>query len=447
MSADRAAWRNDLRRHAPLAAFGVATVTAVVYWTVLAADQWFIRDDWAFLVTRPLVRELEGTSAWLFGPQDGHWMTVPILVQDVLRSWFGLDSYWPFLVPTMLLHLAAAVLVRVLARRIGVAPWTATVVASLVLLFGNGWENVVFAVQITYNLALVAFLAQLLLVDHDGPAGRRDAVAGALAVVGVMSSGLGPVLTAGTAAVLLVRRRWIATAVAVGPAALVYLWWLIAWADDPTGDQGRPTAGGVLRFARLGLTATLTSMTGQVILAGAAVLGLVGVATWTRPTLRVRTIVVVLTALPVVLLLGIGWQRAVFGIGSAASSRYQYVTAVLLAVPLALAVDQLRRYHRAALVAAYAVIGLSILGNVRYGVDAADDWAARSGAARRTYSLLAGSALTATVDQSLVPVPFDPDVPVGRLGILVRDGAIEPTPPVTDADQSLVRTVLGLPPP
>ncbi len=44
----------------------------------------------------------------------------------------------------------------------------------LLLVFGAGWENLMFAVQIVYNISLLAFLGQSLLVDHDGPVDRRD---------------------------------------------------------------------------------------------------------------------------------------------------------------------------------------------------------------------------------------------------------------------------------
>ena len=50
-------------------------------------------------------------------------------------------------------------------------PWTTTLVCAGLLVFGAGWENIVFAIQITYGLSMLAFLLHVLLVDHDGPAG------------------------------------------------------------------------------------------------------------------------------------------------------------------------------------------------------------------------------------------------------------------------------------
>jgi len=428
------------------AAFGLALVASVVVMAVLGNDQWFIRDDWAFVITRNLIHDQAGWQQWLFTSQDGHWMTAPILVYRAIQLAFGLGSYWPFLLPTMLLHVSIVVMLRALCLRVGVSMWTTTIVCSLLLLFGNGWENVLFGIQITYNLSLAMFLAHLLLVDHDGPADRRDVVGAVAGCIGLMSSAFGPFFAAGTFAVLAQRRRWRAAAIAVVPQAVIYTWWLFSWGDDPAGEQGQTSIGGALRFARLTFTATLTSMTGQVIFAGAALLGIVAIACWRRPSRWDHAMLVTLAVLPVPVFLAIGWQRSVFGIDSAAASRYQYMAAMLLAVPFALAVDQLRRYSGWALLVGRTLLVISVLTNTRYFRTSSDDWAARSTDARITYELIAGSPLRNEVDPSIAPVPFDPDVTVGRLPILVDEGAITPRTPATPDEIARVRAALGLPP-
>jgi hypothetical protein len=135
----------------------------------------------------------------------------------------------------------------------------------------------------------------------------------------------------------------------------------------------------------------------------------------------------------------------VFGLDSAASPRYQYMTAMVLAVPFALAIDQLRRLDRRALVVGWAVVGLAVLSNVRLLVNASDDWADRSADARRTFELVAGSpeAAAATVDPNLVMVAFDPDVTVGWLPVLVDEGAITPRTPTTPEELALVQAILA----
>ena len=205
-------------------AFRVAlVVSAVVFW-VVGRRQWFIRDDWAFLLSRQALRATRGIDDWLLTAQDGHWMTPPLLVFRGLQNVFGMGSYWPYLTVNLALHVGAVLLVRVLCRRWGVSPWTSTLLCSILLVFGGGWMNIVFAVQITYNLSLVCFLAQVLLADHDGPIDRRDWLGAALGVLGVMSSGFGPFFIAGMAALLVLRGRWRAAAIAVlVPAMLLHL--------------------------------------------------------------------------------------------------------------------------------------------------------------------------------------------------------------------------------
>ena len=148
-------------------------------------------------------------------------MTPPILIYRGVQNLFGIDSYWPFLVPTMLVHVATVLLVRVLCRRCGVSAWTTTLMCAALLVFGSGWENIVFGIQITYNLSLCAFLAVLVLVDHDGAPDRRDVLAAVVGLIGVMSSGFGPFFVVGAAVFVVVRRRpWRTLLLVVGPQAL-----------------------------------------------------------------------------------------------------------------------------------------------------------------------------------------------------------------------------------
>lgn len=97
--------------------------------------------------------------------------------------------------------------------------------------------------------------------------------------------------------------------------------------------------------------------------------------------------------------------------------------------------------------AAQVVLVVSVVPNAGWLHVDGGSWARRAAEARRTYELLAGSPLTATVDPSVVPVPFDPDVTVGRIVEMVERGAIEPRRSSAPDDEALVHRVLGLPPP
>jgi hypothetical protein len=426
----------------PDRAWRVALVAAVPILYLVGRRQWFIRDDWAFLLTRPLLRQQDGNAAWLLTAQDGHWMTPPLLIYRLIQNLFGVGSYWPYLLPTMALHVAAVLLVRALCRRHGVSPWTTVLLCTLLLLFGGGWEDIVFAIQLVYNISLVAFLAQLLLVDHDGPADRRDAAAAALGVVSITSSGFGPFFMVGIALLLGLRRRWRALATVVVPQALLYAWWWLSWGEDPVGATSSHSLTGAIKYARLGLTATLNSVTGQVLFAGAAFLGIVAMCVWTTLTWQRRSVLLAMCLTVVAMFLGIGYQRAGLGIDSATVSRYQYMAAMLLVPTLGLAVDQLRRFDRRALLLAQLLLAVALVQNVRLLVRSSDDWADRSAAARHLFSVVWVDPRTAGADQSFRISTFNPDVTLGSLQYLDAEGALEDVVVLTGEEATVVDRIL-----
>ncbi|MEO5901693.1 MAG: hypothetical protein ABIR68_16415, partial [Ilumatobacteraceae bacterium] len=122
-------------------AFRAAVAASVLVLGVAGRHQWFIRDDWALLLTRRRILHDSGVAAWLFTPQDGHWLTVPAIVFRLLDNVVGLGSYWPYLLMAMLPHIAIVLLVRLICLRHDVSAWTTTLICSILLVFGNGWED------------------------------------------------------------------------------------------------------------------------------------------------------------------------------------------------------------------------------------------------------------------------------------------------------------------
>jgi len=214
----------------------VAWPLGVLIVMVIGRNQWFARDDWAFLFTRERMHETAGIDTMLMEPQDGHWMLWPILVFRGLYHIVGTRSYVPYLLVLWATHLGAVVLAHMWMRRFGVTVWISTLMTTLLLVFGAGWENLVFAVQIVYNFSLLAFLGHMLLVDHDGPLDRRDGFGVLVSLIGVSSSGFGPFFGFGVGLLLVLRRRWLAAVVAVVPQALAFVWWWTVWGADPAAD-------------------------------------------------------------------------------------------------------------------------------------------------------------------------------------------------------------------
>lgn len=428
-------------------AFRAALAATVVVFAIVGRHQWFTRDDWASVITRPERRKTFGLADFLFTPQDGHWMTVPVLVYDATRHAFGLDSYWPFLIPAMAAHIGAVLLTRVLCLRHHVSAWTTTVLCSMLLMFGAGWENIIFAIQITYNFSLVAFLAQLVLTDHDGPVDHRDWIAAALAVIGVMSSGFGPIFIIGIAVVLVLRQRWKALAIAVLPQGLAYAWWWLVWGSDPASDAHPGNKSQIPQFAARGLRATFDALTGLPGLGAIALLATLTVVLSSRFGRRTQAMFIGLAATVVVMFVGIGFERVGFGVQIAESSRYIHIAAIVIAPAFGLAVDQLARISREARWAGLGVLGLALALNVGTLRELTTSWAISSGNERRTLELIAGSGLAGQADPNRFPFLDSPDITIGSLASMVAQGALTPRVPVTDLELRQVRDALGLPSP
>jgi hypothetical protein len=426
-------------------AFRVAlAVSAAVYW-VVGRRQWFIRDDWAFLLSRQALRATRGIDDWLLTAQDGHWMTPPLLVFRGLQNLFGMGSYWPYLTVNLALHVGAVLLVRVLCRRWGVSPWTSTLLCSILLVFGGGWMNIVFAVQITYNLSLVCFLAQVLLADHEGPIDRRDWLGAALGVLGVMSSGFGPFFIAGMAALLVLRGRWRAAAIAVLPQGLAYAWWYLTWASDIASDTVPGPRSQVPAFAVRGLTATFESLIAIPALGAVALLGALAMVFTPALSRRVRTGLAAMWVTATLMFLGIGVQRIGFGIQSAEESRYQYMAAMVLVPAVGLAVDRLARWSPGVHRATQVLLAVSVVLNAGWLQVRGAEWAERSAATRRLFELVAGSGLLDDVAPDRRIDDYNPDVNAGWLGYLVQEGVVTPRTPTTPEEIAEVRRALGLP--
>jgi len=422
----------------------VAWPIGVLIVVVIGRNQWFARDDWAFLFTRERLHQTAGLDSMLLAPQDGHWMTWPILVFRGLDRLVGTRSYLPYLLVLWATHVGAVVLAHLWMRRFGVTAWISTLMTILLLVFGAGWENLVFAVQITYTFSLIAFLGQLLLVDHDGPLDRRDGFGVLASLIGVSSSGFGPFFGFGVGLLLVLRRRWLAAAVAVVPQALAWIWWWLTWGADPAGDRGTATLRFVIDWVEHGLWAVFGSLTGTGLLAWPAVVLCVAMAAWPGTGAYRRAPIIAMLATVFVMYIGIGTRREVFGVLASAWPRYEYMAAFIVAPTLAFGLDQIKRFASWAKWIPRVVLVLAIGRNIVWMHHGAEDWGSAARADRRLFSLVAGSdeRLAARPDRAMST--FSPDVLVIDLDTLVNDGAIKRVPPTTPEERAEVATALGI---
>jgi hypothetical protein len=336
-----------------LAAWAFAAYVAVALPLVLfnlGANRWFFRDDWFFIAGNA---NRAPNDLWTPAGYNSHWSTIPVVVFRVLWHTVGLRSYVPYQAAVVILHLTAAVLLRVIMRRAGVRPWIATVAAASFVLFGPGETNIVWAFQVGLVGALVFGLIQLILADHDGPFDRRDWAGLAAGVLALMCSGVGTTMAVVVGIATLLRRGWRIAAAHTAPLAVIYLAYTRIEHPD-LSPFGRPPVGTLFQWVRSQVTGTFVALGYYRVLAVAFVAVLVvGLVLAIRPDVHVvrRTM-----AVPVALLAGglvfaisTGVGRWIFGVPFARSSRYLHLFAAFMLPALAVAADALVRRWRALL--------------------------------------------------------------------------------------------------
>ena len=356
-------------RNPPLALFVFVLLAAValVVLFALGRNQWFLRDEWDFLVAR------DGGIGDLLRPHNEHWSTLPILVYRLLFQLFGLHTYVPYQLVLILLHLTAAFLLRAVMRRAGVGPWIASAAAALFMLFGAGDENIVWAFQMGFVGSLVFGLTQLLLADHDGPIARRDWLALLAGLAGLLCSGVGVTMVVVVGLATLARRGWRVALFHTAPLGGLYALWWVSEGRDAYGNNDGGGLGQLARFGAIGMGATFDAM-GQLPGAGIAlgVLLVVGLTlAWhglDRAELRKRA------AAPAALLIGAVVFLVITGLGRASiilsafgqhvPGRYLHLVAALSLPAIAVAADAVARRWWKLAPAVLALFLVGIPGNL-----------------------------------------------------------------------------------
>lgn len=293
--------------------------------------QWFVADEWDFLVDR----RADSLDS-LLQPHNEHWSTLPILVYRALIATVGLRSYLPYVTIALLTHLVAAHLLWRIMRRTGTDPWIAAGLAAVFTVLGAGHDNLLWAFQLGFNAALALGLLAIILVADDR--GRRHVAAAVTAVVSLLTSGVAVVMVgvAGLAAAL--RGRVRTAALVVTPAAVVYVVWLAGYGQQGLGSHAhiaQRSIGGVARYVWVGMAGTAEEVTG---LHGWGGLVLLVTAVLAAYTARRRA---ASWAVPVAMVVGVMTLFALIGVGRtgaglslARSPRYVHVATGLL-LPLA----------------------------------------------------------------------------------------------------------------
>jgi hypothetical protein len=433
-------------------AFGVVLAGVFVWLLYVGRHQWFKGDEWRFLADRD-----GGDLRDLLRPHSFvHWTTAPIVVYRVLFRLFGVRTYVPYLTVLVALHLTVATLLRLIMRRAGVSPWTATVAALVFALFGAGYQNILWAFQITFVGSLALGLTHLLLADHDGPVDRRDWLGLMAGLVGLMCSGLAVAMVIVVGLVTLLKRGWRVAALHSVPLGALYAAWWVGFIDsDRVAERDRGNPDLWIRFVANGVAETFEQL-GQLPWLGvvvAAVL-IVGLAlAWgrsDRDQLRreaTTPAALLVGAVAFLVIAALGRVAAalgpvgfvVLGTGEARTSRYVHVVAALVLPAIAVAVDAIAKRWPPLTPVLLALLLVGVPGNV--GLLADPPAAVFSKDFQRTYRRFI-LAIPRVPIASNVPRAIEPDpnrsftVTVGWLRDGVRSGRVPDPGKLTAREQA-----------
>src|SRR5262245_44385574 len=367
-------WRKLDHTRLAFLAFAVVEAVAGALYMRVGRRMWFWGDEWDFLAARTA-----GDLGDLFRPHGNvHLSTLPILVYRLMWNIWGINTYRPYQLLSVMLHLLCALLVRAVMRRAGVRPWTATLVASVFVFFGAGAQNILWTFQIGFVGAVVFGLTHLLLADHDGPFDCRDALGLVAGIAALLCSAVGIAMVVAVGLATFMRRGWRTALIHAVPLGILFaLWWAtLARSSYDLARQASPTSPRQLlqfivdtvanTFRALGQVSGISVILGVVLLGGL----FFAYRSMTREEFRARAAPpVALMAGAIAFLLITGFGRAATDEGASEKSRYLYVVAALLLPALAVAADALIRRWVALAPVVFAVFVVGIPGNVEAATD------------------------------------------------------------------------------
>ena len=390
------------------------------FWDEFSWIYW--REDWSFNT--------------LMQPYNEHWSLVPLLIYKVLLATVGLRSYIPYLAVLLLLHVVTVTAIYRFARR-NTAAVLALAVAAVLLFFGAGYENLLWAAGIFHMSAATTGVWGLVLALDDPPFRRPWAIA-ALLVLSVASSGVGLFFLAATGVALIAtreRRRqlWI-----VLPAAITYGAWFVTLGRNAISG-GAFTLDALVRvpeFIRSGVAVAVGSLVGLGPKAGDVLAPLLAVLVvllfWKQRRINLGVVAGATGLIAQFVLTGL--VRASF---ESSLSRYQYVAVLfilIIVVSLAREVHvQLRR--PVAVGALAAIVVVSLAANVSTLFVERDWYLARADATRALFDLTLQYGGSPALPDDVNPGGTDP--PPGLMVVAspaqLRQVVADYGSPVTDA--------------
>jgi hypothetical protein len=420
---------------------GASLVAAALFLLWAARSQWFFYDDWDFLVSR---------SEWaLLAPHNGHLSLAPALIITLLKLVFGLGSYWPFLVVTLVIHLANAHILWRLMIRARVNGAVAVLLAFTFAVLGAGAENSLWAFQTGFITPLLAGSIAFLLADRGALSrARLIGISALLAVALSFASTAIPIVIA--LVLYLWWRHGFMTALAAGsPPGILYAVWYVAVARGSSGGAAIGPSELIEIAARVPEYITHQFVDGLAAVIPFAQLAptlVVLIAAWVlfglRRGLRALTVPHFLVLAALVFSVLIGLTRVQLGVDSAVAGRYVYVLFFLLAPIVGVGISAVVGNSRLVLTAVALLMVVTAIYNVALFTANANGQASLEHTTKLDVMAAYDLAKTGQFDDDATPLPvIAPQLRLGDILDFVDRGQLPLSPP---DDSALLSTQANL---
>ena len=410
----------------------VASVVAFALLLGLGRHLTFFGDEWTIIASPP-----NATVTGWFEPHNEHWSTLFYVVYEAVQAVFGLSTYIPYLAVLLGLHVVSALaLYRIVANLAG--RWAGVAGGIVLLFFGSAYQDLFWAFQISFVGSTAAGL--LAMAAMTGALGRRRPIlATALVTAAIATSGMGLPFLAALIVLMAARedrRRdlgWLAI-----PLGGYAVWFALFGRSTITSHTdvfsiGAVAAAPASAAAGIGRAVSATLGLDWRISALLAVVAAVGLGagwwlafrrrlagsaappgdSWFRPA-RLPEATAAAVGIVVEFAL-IGLTRSELGPTSSERSRYLYTAGALILVFVAAWIGPrlfalAGRRRTAAIVAAAAIVALSLAGNGQSLIRGRATYVAAANRTRALANLAIAYARAPDVDphRELFPMPPAP---------------------------------------
>jgi hypothetical protein len=302
-------------------------VCAVLLW--LTRTYTFYFDEWTFIISAP-----GWTLKSYFEPHNEHPSILLKLAYAALLDTAGLRSYLPYMAALLALHLTDVVLLFELVRR-RAGDLLGLGAAMLLLVIGNGWEDLLWAFQMAWLASIALGLGMLILLQGSG-SNRRVVAAAALLAGSFAFSGIGVVFAIAATAFLVLtpgRRRQL---VWLAPVAVAVLAWYALAGYTGNHPNPPPTLANVFLLPAYVAWALMASAAGVIGVGGwAALAAAVALLGWSWLRHGTDSFAISVAMALVGFYVTTGMTRAQLGYWQGGSARYVYLGALLWIILLA----------------------------------------------------------------------------------------------------------------